>query len=162
MSSLDQLISRVIDSVYPSTKQLEKRLSSGKKLRIYNGIDPTSPHIHIAKKILDFEKNPPEITYNSRWWKKTNLNEFFEILSRSTVSQLIERDMFQERIKKGLPIATSEFLYPMLQGFDSVALDVDLEIGATDQTFNIIKTMNEPPVFLKNQPHEGAEHERKN
>jgi tyrosyl-tRNA synthetase len=59
-------------------------------------------------------------------------------MAQTTVQQLIERDMFQERIKKGQPIFGHEIMYPLLQGFDSVAMDVDLEIGGTDQTFNMM------------------------
>lgn len=91
-----------------------------------------------AKKILDFKNNPPKIAYNSSWWEKLGLSDFISLASKFTLSQLSERDLFQERIKKGNPIAISELLYPILQGYDSVELDVDIEIGATDQTFNML------------------------
>jgi tyrosyl-tRNA synthetase len=64
--------------------------------------------------------------------------EIIQLTAKTTVQQLIERDMFQQRIKKGLPIHGHEILYPLLQGYDSVAMDVDLEVGGTDQTFNMM------------------------
>ncbi|MGD9129897.1 MAG: tyrosine--tRNA ligase [Candidatus Woesebacteria bacterium] len=89
-----------------------------------------------ASKILDFDKI--EIRHNGDWLDKLSLPEVIKLMAKSTVQQLIERDMFQERIKKGLPIHGHEILYPLLQGYDSVAMDVDLEIGGTDQTFNMM------------------------
>lgn len=91
-----------------------------------------------VRRILDFEKNPPKIMFNSKWWDSFKLGDFFNLASKFTLSQLSERDLFQERIRKGNPIAISEFLYPLLQGYDSVELAVDIEVGATDQTFNML------------------------
>jgi tyrosyl-tRNA synthetase len=90
------------------------------------------------EKILDFDKNPPEIVFNSSWWDKVGANQIMDMLSHFTVQQLLERDMFQERFEKKQPIAASEFLYPILQGYDSVAIDTDMEVGGTDQTFNML------------------------
>lgn len=73
---------------------------------------------------------------NLNWWSKMNLQNFFGILSELTHAQLIQRDMFQERIKAGNPIAITEMLYPVLQGWDSVELESDLTIVGTDQLFN--------------------------
>lgn len=89
-----------------------------------------------ASKVLDFDL--VEIRYNGDWLDKLNYIEMVQLLARTTVQQLIERDMFQERMKQGLPIHGHELLYPMMQGYDSVAMDVDLEIGGTDQTFNML------------------------
>jgi len=89
-----------------------------------------------ASKILDFNKI--EIRRNGDWLDKLTYVDMVKLLAKTTVQQLIERDMFQERIKKGLPIHGHEILYPMLQGYDSVVMDVDLEIGGTDQTFNMM------------------------
>jgi tyrosyl-tRNA synthetase len=89
-----------------------------------------------ASKILDFDKI--EIRYNGDWLDKLSYADMVKLLAKTTVQQLIERDMFQERIKNGQPIHGHEILYPMLQGYDSVAMDVDLEIGGTDQTFNMM------------------------
>lgn len=89
-----------------------------------------------ASKILDFKKI--KIKYNGDWLDKLTMVEVIKLTAKTTVQQLIERDMFQERIKKGLPIHGHEILYPLLQGYDSVAMNVDLEIGGTDQTFNMM------------------------
>jgi len=91
-----------------------------------------------AAKILDFENNAPEIVYNGDWLEKLTFKEVVELSSHFTVQQMLERDMFQERLKNGLPIGLHEFLYPLMQGYDSVALDTDVEIGGSDQTFNML------------------------
>jgi tyrosyl-tRNA synthetase len=89
-----------------------------------------------AAKVLDF--NLIEIKHNGDWLDALKFTDLIKLLAKTTVQQLIERDMFQERIKKGQPIFGHEILYPLLQGYDSVAMNVDLEIGGTDQTFNML------------------------
>jgi tyrosyl-tRNA synthetase len=89
-----------------------------------------------ASKILDFNKII--VKRNGDWLDKLGFFDFVKLMAQTTVQQLVERDMFQTRIKKGFPIFGHEILYPMLQGFDSVAMDVDLEIGGNDQTFNML------------------------
>jgi tyrosyl-tRNA synthetase len=89
-----------------------------------------------ASKILDF--NIIKIRYNGDWLDKLTYADMVKLMAQTTVQQLTERDMFQERIKKGLPIFGHEIMYPLLQGYDSVAMDVDLELGGTDQTFNMM------------------------
>ena len=90
-------------------------------------------------KILKFDgSNAASFKFNSDWLAKLSLTDVIEISSLLTVSQLEERDMFVQRKKEGNPIYLHEFLYPLLQGYDSVALDVDLEVGGTDQTFNML------------------------
>ncbi len=89
-----------------------------------------------ASKILDFSKI--EIRYNGDWLDKLTYVDLIKLMATTTTQQLLERDMFQERMKKGLPIHGHEMLYPLLQGYDSVVMDVDLEIGGTDQTFNML------------------------
>ncbi|OGY26380.1 MAG: tyrosine--tRNA ligase [Candidatus Woykebacteria bacterium RBG_16_44_10] len=101
-------------------------------------LENASTYTKQLQKILNFAENPPEIKYNSEWWGRMKLDKFFEIASHFTLAQLSERDLFQERRKKSQPVALSEFLYPILQGYDSVALDVDAEVGASDQTFNML------------------------
>ncbi|MBU0731742.1 tyrosine--tRNA ligase [Patescibacteria group bacterium] len=92
-----------------------------------------------ASKILDFTgKNPVEIKYNSQWLAKLTFKEVVELASHFTVQQMLERDMFQERLKNNKPIHLHEFLYPLMQGYDSVAMDVDLEVGGSDQMFNMM------------------------
>lgn len=89
-----------------------------------------------ASKVLDFDK--VEIRYNGDWLDKLTYADLVKLMAQTTVQQLIERDMFQDRLKNGQPIHGHEIMYPLLQGYDSVAMDVDLEIGGTDQTFNMM------------------------
>ncbi len=92
-----------------------------------------------ASKIVRFDgPNPIKILYNGGWLNKLNLIDILNIAQHFSVQQLIERDMFQERLKKGESINLREFLYPLLQGYDSVHMDVDLELGGSDQTFNML------------------------
>ncbi|QLG69386.1 MAG: Tyrosyl-tRNA synthetase [Candidatus Woesebacteria bacterium] len=89
--------------------------------------------------IIDFKgENKAEIKYNSEWNEKITFSDLIEITSNFTVQQMIERDMFQERIKRENPIYLHEFLYPVAQAIDSVKLGVDLEIGGSDQLFNMM------------------------
>lgn len=82
--------------------------------------------------------NKAELKYNSQWLGKMNFADVLKLSSKFTVQQLLERDMFQTRIKAGKPIGVHEFMYPVLQAYDSVAMDVDGEIGGNDQTFNML------------------------
>ena len=197
MDGIEEVLTRGVEKIYPSKEELEKVLRSGKKIKLYNGIDPTGPFLHLghmvvlrklrqfqdlghkvilllgdftgmigdpsgksktrvpmtrkqllsnaktykeqASKILRFTgENPVEIKYNSEWLDKLGFAELAKLASLMTYSQVIERDMFQKRIKEGKDIFLNEFLYPLLQGYDSVAMDVDLEIGGSDQTFNML------------------------
>ncbi|HUD18851.1 MAG TPA: tyrosine--tRNA ligase [Patescibacteria group bacterium] len=198
MDQIEQLLTRGVDSIYPSKEALEKVLRSGKKLTLYQGFDPTGTQLHIghavgfrklrqwqdlghhvifligdgtglagdpsgkmkargrfmsrqelrdnavsylkqASKIVRFEgENPIEIRYNGDWLTKLKLEDILNIAQNFTVQQMIERDMYQTRIKAGDPINLREFLYPILQGYDSVVMKVDLEQGGTDQTFNML------------------------
>jgi len=89
-----------------------------------------------AEKILDFSK--VRMRHNGDWLKKLKLVDIIEIASHISAVQLFRRDMFQRRIQHGDTVWAHETLYPLLQGYDSVALDVDLEIGGTDQVFNML------------------------
>jgi tyrosyl-tRNA synthetase len=89
-----------------------------------------------ASKILDFSKI--RLMRNGDWLDKLTYADLIKLAAQTTVQQLLERDMFQDRMKNGLPIHGHEILYPLMQGYDSVAMDVDLEIGGTDQTFNMM------------------------
>lgn len=93
-----------------------------------------------VKNILSFEdkENPVQIKYNSEWLSKLNFSEVLELASNFTVQQMLERDMFEKRMKEEKPIHLHEFLYPLMQGYDSVAMDVDVELCGTDQTFNAL------------------------
>lgn len=87
-------------------------------------------------KILDPHKT--EIAFNSQWMDKLTAAEFVELCSRYTVARMLERDDFEKRFKGNQPIAIHEFLYPLVQGYDSVALRADVELGGTDQKFNLL------------------------
>lgn len=87
-------------------------------------------------KILDPEKT--EIVYNSSWMNKLTPGDFIKMAAQYTVAQMLERDDFTKRYKGGVPIAIHEFLYPLTQGYDSVALKTDVELGGTDQKFNLL------------------------
>jgi len=87
-------------------------------------------------KVLDPEKT--KIVYNSEWLSKMNFNDVLELTGKYTVARILERDDFANRFKNNIPIGIHEFMYPLMQGYDSVALKADLEIGGTDQTFNLL------------------------
>lgn len=87
-------------------------------------------------KILDLEKT--EFVYNSDWLKKMSFEDVMKLASQFTVAQMIERENFSDRYQTGKPIGLQEFLYPLMQGYDSVAIKADVEIGGTDQTFNML------------------------
>ncbi len=87
-------------------------------------------------KILDPQKT--KIVYNSQWLSKMSFNDVLELTGKYTVARILERDDFANRFKNNIPIGIHEFMYPLMQGYDSVALNADLEIGGTDQTFNLL------------------------
>ena len=91
-------------------------------------------------KILPFDDkdNPIEFALNSKWLSCLSFGDLINLASQFTVQQMIERDNFQKRLKDNKPLYVHEFFYPLMQGYDSVELDVDLEIGGTDQTFNML------------------------
>ena len=195
---IERLLTRRVVEVLPSREEMERVLRSGKKLRIYLGVDATSPIIHIGhsvpiqklrefqdlghkvvllvgdftgrigdptdksavrsqltpeqvkanaktyvqqvSKILDFNnpENPVELRFNGDWWDRMTAKDMIELAAYFTVQQMLQRDMFQKRLAENRPIGLHEFLYPLLQGYDSVAMDVDAEVGGTDQTFNML------------------------
>lgn len=83
-------------------------------------------------------RNAAEFKFNSAWYDKLKLEDFVKIASNFTVQQMLIRDMFQDRLKQEKPIYIHEFLYPIMQGYDSVVMDVDGEVGGNDQTFNML------------------------
>lgn len=175
-------------------ESLKKKLSSGKKLRIKLGCDPSRPDLHLGHsivigklkefqdmghqvvfiigdytgmigdpsgksktrpalsktevqknaktylkqvgKILDVDKT--EIRFNSEWHSKLNFEDILKLTARFTAARILERDEFSKRIKSGTDIAVSEMLYPMMQAYDSVIIKADIEIGGTDQKFNLL------------------------
>jgi tyrosyl-tRNA synthetase len=175
-------------------KDLEKKLQSGKKLRIKLGIDPTGAdltlghtvvlrklrqfqqaghqivllfgtftarigdptgksqtrtpltkeqilknaktYIDQASQVLDMEK--VEVVYNGDWLEKMSFEDVLKLAGNFTVAQMMERDMFQKRKKEGKEINMVEFMYPLMQGYDSVPIKADVELGGTDQLFNLL------------------------
>lgn len=90
-------------------------------------------------KVIDFTgHNPAKLLNNYDWLSKLNFENIIELSSLITHEQMIERDMFKERIKNQEPIYMHEFMYPLMQGYDSVAMDVDAELGGSDQLFNMM------------------------
>ena len=96
-------------------------------------------------KILDPERTV--IDFNSRWFSAMTATGLIELAAKYTVARMLERDDFAKRYKSGQPIAVHEFLYPLLQGYDSVALEADVELGGTDQKFNLLVGRQLQPDF---------------
>ena len=93
-------------------------------------------YLEQVTKILD--KNKTEIVFNSEWLKKMNFEDIIKLSSKYTVARIMERDDFKNRFENNLPLSMHELLYPLMQGYDSVAINADIEIGGTDQTFNLL------------------------
>jgi tyrosyl-tRNA synthetase len=89
-----------------------------------------------AGKILDTSEEKLEIRYNSEWLEKLTLMELIQIAAKKTVAQMLQRDTFKKRLQADIDVYTHEFLYPLMQGYDSVMVKSDVELGGTDQTFN--------------------------
>ncbi len=96
-------------------------------------------------KIVDREQT--EVHRQSEWFNTFNLGDSIKLLGYKTVAQMLERDDFQKRYRSGIEINLAEFMYPLLQGYDSVALRSDVEIGGTDQTFNLLVGRDLQPIF---------------
>ncbi len=116
-------------------------------------VDNAKTYTEQAFRILDSRRT--RVDYNSRWLGKMLFAEVLELTATQTVAQMIERDDFQKRYAAGRPISLLEFVYPLAQGYDSVALRADVEIGATEQKFNLIMARDiqrqygqEPQVIL--------------
>ncbi len=190
---IQELLTRGVEEVIDK-KNLEKKLRSGKKLRIKLGIDPTSPNLHLGrsipllklrdfqelghqiifiigdftgvigdtsdkdserpmldektvkqnmktyvqqvKKILDIKKC--EIRYNSQWLKKLNYHDIGQQANIFSLNEFISRENIAKRLKEGKRVSLRELIYPLMQGYDSVATKADVEVGGTDQRFNIL------------------------
>jgi len=175
-------------------KNLERKLLSGKKLRVKLGIDPTGYDLHIghavplrklkafqdlghqavliigdytarigdpsgldktrpqlslkevkkyaqdyinqASLVLDIKKT--EVRWQSEWFKKFDLEKIINLTAKATLAQVLSHETFRQRLEKGQPLATHEILYPFLQGYDSVAVKADVELGAMEQKFNLL------------------------
>jgi tyrosyl-tRNA synthetase len=99
-------------------------------------IDNAKTYTEQAFKILDPRRTV--VDYNSRWLAKLEFADVLRLTATQTVAQMLERDDFEKRYEQGRPISLVEFVYPLAQGYDSVALDADVEIGATEQKFNLL------------------------
>ncbi len=190
---IDEILNRGVVEIN-IREDLEKKLKSGKKLRVKLGIDPTGSDLTLghavplrklkhfqnaghqivlifgtftgqigdptgksqtrkpltkedidrnsktyleqASKVIDIDNI--EVVYNGDWLAPLNFEEILKLAGNFTVSQMLERDMFQDRIKKQQHINLVEFMYPLMQGYDSVAVKADVEIGGTDQLFNMM------------------------
>jgi tyrosyl-tRNA synthetase len=113
-------------------------------------------------KVLDPEKT--EIRYNSEWMEKFDAADFIKLAAKTTVRQILERDDFEKRMAEERPISLHELLYPLVQGYDSVALKADVELGGTDQKFNLLMGRNlqrefdqEPQVIMTTPLLEGLD-----
>jgi len=93
------------------------------------------------------DRDLTEVHYQTEWFDKFDLGDAIKLLSHKTVAQMLERDDFSNRYKSGIEIYLSEFMYPLLQGYDSVMLRADVEIGGTDQTFNLLVGRELQPLF---------------
>lgn len=100
--------------------------------------DNAKTYLKQVSKILLMDKGHLEVRYNSEWFQSLSPDKFLDIASRYNVARLVERDDFSNRLKQGKPISVVEFLYPLMQGYDSVMLDADIEMGGTDQKFNLL------------------------
>ena len=103
-------------------------------------IENTKTWIKQLSPIISFDdkNNPVEIVYNHNWLSKMNFEDVIDLASNFTVQRMLERDMFEKRLKEEKPIYVHEFFYPLMQGYDSVYLDVDAEICGNDQKFNAL------------------------
>ena len=109
-----------------------------------------------AFKILD--RNKTKIFFNSEWFSRMSASEFVGLLSRYTVARMMERDDFSQRLKSNKPLSIQEFVYPIIQGYDSVMVEADIEFGGTDQKFNLIvgrhlqESFGQPPQVVITLP----------
>lgn len=112
------------------------RSETRKMLTHMEVMDYAQTYLNQAFKILDKEKT--EVRYNSEWLAKMTGFDFASLASKMTVARMLERDDFKKRFKGEIPIHIHEFMYPLMQGYDSVALESDVELGGTDQIFNLL------------------------
>ena len=189
----EELLTRGVANIIANKEELEKKLSAGKKLNVYLGIDPTSTRIHLghavvlrklqafaeaghnvtfiigdftaligdtsdkeserpaltvkeirenfktyqsqAEKILDFSKIT--VKYNSEWLRRLTFEEIVKLTQHFSVGDFAGRELIRKRLTENKRVGLHEFLYPVMQGYDSYHLDTDVQVGGTDQTFNM-------------------------
>ena len=100
-------------------------------------------------KILDKEKT--EVRFNSEWLSKLTFEDVIKLAATTTVARMLERDDFQNRYQNQIPIGVHEFFYPLMQAYDSIEIKADIELGGTDQTFNILMGRNLQKTFGQDQ-----------
>ncbi len=115
----------------PSGQNATRPILSGEQIE-----QNAKTYFEQAGKILDTSEDKLEVRYNSEWLADFKLADTIKLASTMTVARMLERDTFELRYKKGEPIGIHEFLYPLMQGYDSVMIKSDVELGGTDQTFN--------------------------
>jgi len=115
----------------PSGQNTTRPMLSGEQIE-----ENAKTYLEQAGKILDTSEAKLEIRHNSEWLAELRLADIIKLTSNITVARMLERDSFELRYKAGDPIGTHEFLYPLMQGYDSVMVKSDVELGGTDQTFN--------------------------
>ncbi|WKZ31224.1 MAG: tyrosine--tRNA ligase [Candidatus Dojkabacteria bacterium] len=207
---IDLILDKAVEEILPSREALEAALMSGKRLKVYIGIDPTADTLHIghtvsmrrleyfrqlgheailligdftarigdpdkkdtrsqltaeqvadnlklyteqAKAIIkiDDEWNPVKVLFNNDWLGQMKFGDVVQLASNFTVQQMLKRDLFQKRIAEDKPLYVHEFFYPMMQGWDSVAMDIDVEIGGNDQLFNMLAGRQLVQTHLKKE-----------
>jgi tyrosyl-tRNA synthetase len=115
------------------------KLAARKPLTRKEVLDNLKLYKKQASRFLRFTgKNSAKVVFNSKWLSKMDFSDVLDLASKMTVDQMLKRDMFRTRMDQNKPIFIHEFLYPLMQGYDSVALDVDAEMGGNDQTFNML------------------------
>lgn len=193
IDKIEEFLARGVENIIPNKSELEKALRSGKKLNVYNGIDPTASHIHLgnavplrklqmllemghnvtfligdftaligdtsdkdaertsltydliernfqdykrqAEKVLDFSK--VKIVHNSDWLRKLSFEDIVKLCQHFSTGDFVGRELIRKRLDEGRRVGLHELLYPVMQGYDSYHLDTDIQLGGTDQTFNM-------------------------
>lgn len=116
------------------------KITARKQLTREDVLENVSGWMNQIKPLMNFkdEHNPPRVVFNNDWLSKLTMEDVINLASNVTVQRMLERDMFKKRMDEEKPIFLHEFMYPLMQGYDSVALDVDVELCGTDQTFNAL------------------------
>lgn len=116
------------------------RMSARKQLSSEEVTTNVTGWLEQIRPLMDFDTpiNPPQVKFNADWLAKLTMEDVVNLASMVTVQRMLERDMFEKRMKEEVPIHMHEFLYPLMQGYDSVAMEVDAELCGTDQTFNAL------------------------
>ena len=206
---IDQFLTRGVEQIYPSADLLRKKLMSGERLKIYQGFDPTGPHLHVGhamgiralailqklgheiiflvgdftakigdpdkdstrtiltnaeiennmqgwreqvEQLIDFNgENAVQFKKNSKWLSELKLNDLIQLMSKVTVQKMLHRDLFKRRIENDEVLMLHELLYPLLQGYDGVAMKVDMEIAGADQTFNTLVGRDLSKTYLNKE-----------